>query len=64
LEKAKEEAERRANQRKEDDDSSDPNKKKKKVGFAATSQGGFGASGSSDIQMRMRPILSDEHEQT
>ena len=43
LEKAKEEAERRAKDREEDNGSSPDGKKKKKVGFAATSQG-FGSS--------------------
>lgn len=41
-------------------------KKKKKVGFVNTSQQGFGntAGGLAVTQMRNRPILSDEHEQT
>lgn len=38
--------------------------KKKKVGFAATSQGFGKGEGGDVIQMRTRPILSDEHEQT
>jgi hypothetical protein len=40
-------------------------KKKKKVGFANTSQHGFNTQAGSDTsQIRTRPILSDEHEQT
>jgi len=40
-------------------------KKKKKVGFMQSSSHGFSAHGASEhSQIRARPILSDEHEQT
>jgi hypothetical protein len=68
LERAKEEAEARAKREAEEAASGSPggksSKKKKKVGFATTSASGFAASGSNQVAMRTRPILSDEHEQT
>jgi hypothetical protein len=66
--KSKEEAEARAKREAEEAASGSPggksSKKKKKVGFATTSASGFAASGSNQVAMRTRPILSDEHEQT
>jgi len=68
LERAKEEAEARAKREAEEAAAGSPggksSKKKKKVGFATTSASGFAASGSNQVAMRTRPILSDEHEQT
>lgn len=73
LEKAREEAERRAQQQRAELENSgspssaakDTGKKKKKVGFANSSNQGFSLTGASEHHaMRTRPILSDEHEQT
>lgn len=67
LEKAKEEAQKRAAMKKEFEDTnpkSATNKAVKKVGFATTSRGGFttGSFFHDQDKMRNRPILSDEHE--
>ena len=68
LEKAKEEAEARAKKKAEEElNNTGPGQSKqkntKKVGFATSSNMGFSNfGGTSEVVMRTRPILSDEHE--
>jgi hypothetical protein len=65
LERAKEEAEMRAKARASDDaigTGQGKAKNQKKVGFATSSLMGFPGHNTSEVQMRTRPILSDEHE--
>jgi hypothetical protein len=66
LERAKEEAEVRAKKKAEEALNATGGKAKntKKVGFATTSNMGGTGLGSTEVSMRTRPILSDEHEQT
>jgi hypothetical protein len=67
LEKAKEEAEARAKKKSEEDLNQTTGhggkaKITKKVGFATSSNLGLTGQGTAEVQMRTRPILSDEHE--
>jgi len=70
LERAKEEAEARAKKKAEEEMMSSMGgtnpkaKNTKKVGFATSSHMGLTGQGTTEVQMRTRPILSDEHEQT
>jgi hypothetical protein len=64
LERAKEELEKRAADRAAEQELEQSNgKTKKKVGFASTGNN-YSEFGADYVQMRNRPILSDEHEQT
>jgi hypothetical protein len=65
LERAKEEAELRAKKKAEEEMNATGGgkaKNTKKVGFATSSNMGASGHGSTEVQMRTRPILSDEHE--
>lgn len=70
LERAKEEAEARSKKKAEEEMMSSMGgtngkaKNTKKVGFATSSHMNFTGQGTTEVQMRTRPILSDEHEQT